>query len=94
MDASDTVDRAMGSGDLTILNAEEIEMRTVEWLWPGRFARGKFGLIAGLPDMGKGQIAAFIAGALPTGKTSPAMKGPRRKAISFGSMPKIVPTTP
>ena len=36
-------------------------MRGVDWLWPGRFARGKFGLIAGLPDMGKGQIAAFIA---------------------------------
>jgi len=36
-------------------------MRGIDWFWPGRFARGKFGLIAGLPDYGKGQIAAFIA---------------------------------
>src|SRR5262249_32856276 len=45
-------------------DAEDLEMVGVEWLWPGRFARGKFGLIAALPDMGKGQIAAFIAAAV------------------------------
>ena len=87
MDASDTVDRAMGGGDLTILNAEEIEMRTVEWLWPGRFARGKFGLIAGLPDMGKGQIAAFIAGALTNGQDFPCDEGaaPQGNIIWFNA---------
>src|SRR5215472_12495908 len=36
-------------------DAADLEMIGVEWLWPGRFARDKFGLIAGLPDMGKGQ---------------------------------------
>jgi len=41
--------------------AANLEMRGIDWFWPGRFARGKFGLIAGLPDYGKGQIAAFIA---------------------------------
>src|SRR5262249_31218162 len=51
-----------------------LEACGVEWLWTDRFALGKFGLIAGLPDMGKGQIAAFIvaavtaAGELPCGE--------------------------
>src|SRR5262249_12514265 len=46
--------------DLAVAVADDLEMCGVDCLWPGRFARGKFGLIAGLPDMGKGQIAAFI----------------------------------
>jgi AAA domain/Bifunctional DNA primase/polymerase, N-terminal len=50
--------------DLLTTKAGSLEMSGVDWLWPGRFARGKFGLIAGLPDMGKGQIAAFIAAAV------------------------------
>src|SRR5262245_5952051 len=52
-------------------DAADLEMIGVEWLWPGRFARGKFGLISGLPDMGKGQIAAFIAAAVTAGLTLP-----------------------
>src|SRR5262249_54706709 len=51
--------------DLAVAVADDLEMCGVDWLWPERFARGKFGLIAGLPDMGKGQIAAFIAAAVP-----------------------------
>jgi len=50
--------------DLLTTKAGGLEMSGVDWLWPGRFARGKFGLIAGLPDMGKGQIAVFIAAAV------------------------------
>jgi putative DNA primase/helicase len=47
--------------------ADDVEMQGVDWLWPERFALGKIGLIAGLPDMGKGQIAAFIAAAVTAG---------------------------
>jgi hypothetical protein len=47
----------------------------VDWLWPGRFARGKFGLVAGLPDMGKGQIAAFIAAAVTAAIELPCDEG-------------------
>ena len=47
----------------------------VEWLWPDRFARGKFGLIAGMPDMGKGQIAAFLAAAVTAGIELPCDEG-------------------
>jgi putative DNA primase/helicase len=44
---------------LVTVTADALEMRAVEWLWQDRFALGKIGLIAGLPDMGKGQIAAL-----------------------------------
>src|SRR2546430_139003 len=44
--------------------AADTEMAGVDWLWPDRFALGKIGLIAGLPDMGKGQIGAFLAAAV------------------------------
>src|SRR5262245_65433592 len=59
--------KAQREDRLVISKAADLEMRGVDWLWPGRFARGKFGLIAGLPDMGKGQIAAFIAAAVTAG---------------------------
>jgi hypothetical protein len=36
-------------------------MRAIQWLWPNRFAIGKLGIIAGLPDEGKGQILCYMA---------------------------------
>jgi putative DNA primase/helicase len=62
-------------GTLATANAADLEMVGVEWLWPGRFALGKFGLIAGLPDMGKGQIAAFITAAATTEIELPCGEG-------------------
>ena len=60
---------------LAVEDASDLEMIGVEWLWSGRFARGKFGLIAGLPDMGKGQIAAFLAAAVTAGVELPCGEG-------------------
>jgi hypothetical protein len=50
--------------DLVATDVADLEMRGVEWLWPDRFALGKIGLIGGMPDMGKGQIAAFFVAAV------------------------------
>jgi hypothetical protein len=61
--------------DLLTTKAGDLEMCGVDWLWPGRFARGKFGLIAGMPDMGKGQIAAFIAAAVTANVDLPCDEG-------------------
>jgi hypothetical protein len=61
--------------DLLTTKAGGLEMSGVDWLWPGRFARGKFGLIAGLPDMGKGQIAVFIAAAVTANVELPCEEG-------------------
>jgi putative DNA primase/helicase len=60
---------------LMIAKAAELEMCGVDWLWPGRFARGKLGLIAGMPDMGKGQIAAFIVAAVTAAVALPCSEG-------------------
>jgi hypothetical protein len=49
------------AGDRLIwMSTEDIEMEAIEWFWQERFARGKLNLIGGLPDVGKGNIAAFL----------------------------------
>jgi hypothetical protein len=42
-------------GTVTLKNARAstYTMAAVEWVWPGHFAIGKLGIIAGLPDEGK-----------------------------------------
>jgi putative DNA primase/helicase len=42
-------------------------MNAVTWLWPGRFALGKLGIIAGLPDEGKGQLVNYMVARVTTG---------------------------
>jgi len=61
--------------ELRIVTAADLQMCAVDWLWPGRFARGKIALIAGLPDYGKGQIAAFLAAAVTAAIQLPCDEG-------------------
>src|SRR5262245_50036826 len=72
---------------LHTVDANDVDMQGLDWLWPGRFARGKFGLIAGLPDMGKGQIAAFIAAAVTANIELPCDEGhaPQGNVIWFNA---------
>jgi hypothetical protein len=79
--------RRNASDKLVTAAAIDLEMCGVDWLWPGRFARGKFGLIAGLPDMGKGQIAAFLAAAVTAGIPLPCDEGtaPQGNVIWFNA---------
>jgi hypothetical protein len=44
--------------------ASSYKMKAVKWIWPNRFAIGKLGIIAGLPDEGKGQILCYITARL------------------------------
>jgi AAA domain/Primase C terminal 2 (PriCT-2) len=73
--------------ELLTTDAADLEMQGIDWLWPGRFARGKFGLIAGLPDMGKGQIAAFITAAVTAAVELPWGEGtaPQGNIIWFNA---------
>jgi DNA polymerase len=48
---------------LVRVSASTVEMTAVDWFWPNRLARGKINLLGGLPDQGKGQLAAFLAAA-------------------------------
>src|SRR5262249_17467786 len=86
--------------DLVTTAVTDLKMSGLDWLWPGRFARGKIGLIAGLPDMGKGQIAAFITAAVTAALELPCNEGsaPQGNVIWFNAedgacdtvMPRLV----
>lgn len=43
---------------LETMCASDAQLKAIDWLWPNRFALGKLGLLAGLPDRGKGLITA------------------------------------
>ena len=55
--------------------ASSFKMRAVRWLWLNRFAIGKIGLIAGLPDRGKGLITADITARVTTEGEWPCGEG-------------------
>jgi putative DNA primase/helicase len=61
--------------DVLTSEAAGLEMQGVDWFWPGRFALGKITLIAGLPDYGKGQIAAFLAAVATAATELPCNEG-------------------
>lgn len=60
---------------LTSVRASSIEMTALEWFWNERFAIGKLGIIAGLPDEGKGQILSYIAAQATNGGAWPLGEG-------------------
>jgi putative DNA primase/helicase len=47
----------------------------IEWLWPGRVARGKLTIIAGAPGSGKSALAVGIAAAVSSGGAWPCGEG-------------------
>jgi putative DNA primase/helicase len=60
---------------LVSAKASSYKMTTIKWLWRDRFAIGKLGIIAGLPDEGKGQTLAFIAAQVTNGGEWPMNEG-------------------
>jgi DNA polymerase len=63
--------------------ASTFTLRAVEWIWPGRFAVGKLGVIAGLPDEGKGLFLCDVAGRI----TRPGSAWPCGEGIApFGNV--------
>ena len=67
-----------GKAELESVRASDVEMRAIDWLWPGRFAIGKIGVIAGLPDEGKGQILCYLTARITRGQTWPIAEGRSR----------------
>jgi putative DNA primase/helicase len=55
--------------------ASEITAEPIEWLWPGRIARGKHTCIAGEPGAGKSQLSIAIISAITTGAEWPCGEG-------------------
>jgi hypothetical protein len=60
---------------LALTCVADIEARAVEWLWPGRIARGKVTLIAGHPGLGKSQLALSVAATVTSGAAWPVDEG-------------------
>jgi hypothetical protein len=73
------------TAELLSICAATIKMKIITWLWPDRFAVGKLGIIAGLPDEGKGQTLAFIAAQITNGGAWPMKEGraPQGSVIVF-----------
>jgi len=66
---------AEGAGELESMCASSFKISAVQWLWPGRFALGKLGIITGLPDHGKGQLLADMASRVTRGAEWPCSEG-------------------
>jgi putative DNA primase/helicase len=79
--------KADNDDELRTVAASSLDMKAIDWLWPERFALGKIALIAGLPDYGKGQIAAFLAAAVTAGVEFPCGEGqaPQGNVIWFNA---------
>jgi putative DNA primase/helicase len=60
---------------LIVTRAADVVRRDIEWLWPGRIALGKLSVIAGHPDLGKSQLATFLAATVSTGREWPNHEG-------------------
>jgi putative DNA primase/helicase len=50
-----------GGATLQSVRASAVTQRAVTWLWADRFALGKLGILAGLPDEGKSLITDYLA---------------------------------
>jgi putative DNA primase/helicase len=60
---------------LESVRLDQVPLRAIHWLWPNRFALGKIGIIAGLPDVGKGQVLCYIAARITRGLEWPNGEG-------------------
>jgi putative DNA primase/helicase len=61
--------------ELDIIRADAVKLEKIDWLWPGRFALGKLGLLAGMPDRGKGLIFSDIISRITRGAPWPCGEG-------------------
>jgi RecA-family ATPase len=61
--------------ELISIRASNIVPEKVEWLWPGRLARGKHTCIAGEQGTGKSQLSIAIIAAITTGGSWPCGEG-------------------
>lgn len=59
---------------LDLVRVSDVEAKPVDWLWPGRIAKGKISLIAGHPGQGKSTLTVSIAAIVSSGGMWPVDK--------------------
>jgi putative DNA primase/helicase len=66
-----------GGSDAHLISrcAAEIEPKRIDFLWPGRIARGKHTAIAGEPGDGKSQLSIYVAATISRGGEWPCGEG-------------------
>ena len=91
---TDKIARSPKPEGLEYTSAASFDVRSITWMWPGRFAIGKLGLIGGMPDMGKGLVGAFIAAAVTASVDLPCNEGktPQGNVIWFSAEDDIEDT--
>jgi hypothetical protein len=67
LNSSNSFNSSAPSGGLVMLCAADVTPVAVDWIWEGRIARGKLTIVAGLPDVGKSQIGAYVAARITNG---------------------------
>lgn len=61
---------------------DTVQPEAVDWVWPGRIARGKYTLIAGEPGVGKSYLATDSAARISRGREWPdGAKAPRGRVL-------------
>jgi putative DNA primase/helicase len=68
-------EQAARFAELESVCAADEEIEAIEWVWPGRFALGKIGLLVGLPDEGKGLTLSDIMSRITRGAPWPCNEG-------------------
>lgn len=58
-------------GSLSLVRADEIEPMPIDWLWSGRFAFGKFSIIAGDPGTSKSTLTLDLGARITVGEVFP-----------------------
>lgn len=54
-------------GEVFYRAMSDIESRSINWLWPGRIAKGKVSMIVGNPGLGKSQVCASLTSVVSNG---------------------------
>jgi putative DNA primase/helicase len=60
---------------LEIIRADTVKTERIDWWWRGRFAFGKLGILAGMPERGKGLAIADIFARISKGLPWPCGEG-------------------
>lgn len=71
VDALLTVAASLNGPGPVLVNLASVQRERVEWLWPGRLARGKLHMLDGDPGLGKSTTALDLAARLSRGATMP-----------------------